>query len=59
MPRGKASIKMNKTEACKKVVRPLLIYGKESWTIIDRNRSKIIATVMGFLKKIENITRRD
>ena len=38
-----------KTQVYEKVVRPSLIYGSESWTLNERNRSKAKAMEMRFL----------
>lgn len=57
---GKREIPKNiKVEVVKKVVIPTLIYGSESWTLTDRNMSRVNATEMRFLRKIEGKTRRD
>ena len=42
-----------------KVVRPSLIYGSETWTLSDKNKSKVKAKEMRFLRRIKGITRRD
>jgi hypothetical protein len=48
-----------KTQVYQKVVRPSVVYGSESWTLTKNNKSKIVASVIRFLKRIQDITRRD
>lgn len=48
-----------KTEVVKKVVRPTILYGSETWTLYEKNISRINAMEMRFLRKIEGKTRRD
>lgn len=48
-------LKNIKTKIYKKVVRPVLIYGSESWKITNCNKSKTTATKMRFLKKVKEI----
>lgn len=43
----------------KKVVRPIMLHGSKSWTITNKNKSRMIAMEIIFLRKIEGITRRD
>ena len=47
-----------KTQVYQKV-RPSPIYGSESWTLSERNKRKVKATEMRFLRRIKAITRRD
>ena len=57
---GKAEIpKHIKAQVYKKVVRPSLMYGSESWVVTVNNQSRVTATEMRFLRKIEGVTRMD
>lgn len=57
---GKKEIpKEIKTQVYQKVIRPSLTYGSESWVLTKRNKSRIKAAEMRFLRKIQGITRED
>lgn len=43
----------------KKVVMPTLIYGYESWTLSKKHYSRVNATEMMFLRKIERKASRE
>lgn len=48
-----------RVEIFKKVVTPILIYGAETWTMTEKQKSKITAIEMRFLRKMENKTKID
>lgn len=57
---GKKEVpKEAKVEVFKKVVTPILIYGCESWTTVNKHKSRVESMEMRFLRKIEDKTRRD
>ena len=57
---GKKEIsKEIKTQVYQKILRLSLIYGSEPWMLSKRNKSKVKAMEMRFLKSIKGITRRD
>jgi len=41
------------------VIFPILTYGHESWVMIERLRSQVQASEMGFLRRIEGVTLFD
>ena len=41
------------------MVVPTLLYGRETWTLQKRHRSKTQAMEMRYLRKIEGVTRLD
>ena len=43
----------------KTILRPVLCYGHESWTLTKRTRSRVEAAEMRVLRLIEGVTRRD
>lgn len=48
-----------KAEIVKKIMKPVLTYGSETWTTNERIRSKITSIEMRFLRKIEGKTKKD
>lgn len=57
---GKREIPKNiKIEVIKKVVRPTILYSSESWTLSGKQKTRINAIEMRFLRKIQGKTRRD
>ena len=57
---GKKEIpEVTKVQVIKTVVKPILTYASESWTTTDRQKSKLRATEMRFLRKIKSKTKRD
>jgi uncharacterized protein YukE len=57
---GKKEIpKQIKTEIVKKIVKPTLTYACESWTLTQKQKSRITSTEMRFLRRIEGKTRKD
>ena len=41
-----------------KIVKPLLIHGRESWTLNERNKSEVKAIEMGFLMRIKGQNKK-
>ena len=48
-----------KTTIYTTILRPILLYGSETWTLTAKTRSKIRATEMKVLRGIKGVTRRD
>ena len=48
-----------KTTIYTTILRPILTYGSEAWTLTSRTRSKIQAAEMRVLRMIKGVTRRD
>ena len=48
-----------KTQMYRQVVRSSLINGSELWTLNERNKSKVKAMEIRFIRRIKGITRRD
>lgn len=46
-----------KIEMVRKLVKPILIFGHLTWPTSERQRNRLNAIEMGFLRKIENKTR--
>jgi hypothetical protein len=51
--------KKNKIAVYKAIYIPTLTYSCESWTLLDTHRSKIQASEMRFLRRVEKVTKRD
>lgn len=43
----------------KVIFRPILTFGCESWILTDRNKSKIRAVEMKYLRRVKGVTKRD
>ena len=41
------------------ILRPILLYGSESWALTNKTKSKIQAAEMKILRVIKGVTRRD
>ena len=41
-----------------KIVKPLLIHGRESWTLNERNKSEVKAMETGFLMRIKGQNKK-
>jgi hypothetical protein len=48
-----------KLQVYKTVFLPILIYGAETWTLLDKHESRITSAEMKYLRKIVGKTRRD
>lgn len=48
-----------KTEVVRKIVKLILTYDSESWSTTERQKSKLNATEIEFLRKIKGNTKRD
>ena len=51
--------KATKLRVINAMVVPTLLYGRETWTLQKRHRSKIQAMEMRYLRKVEGVTRLD
>lgn len=51
--------RQTKMNVYKAVCRPILTYGCESWVLTQRQKSKVQATEMKFLRRIKGVTKRD
>ena len=49
--------KATKLRVINALVVPTLLYGTETWTLQKRHKSKIQATEMRYLRKVEGVTR--
>lgn len=57
---GKREIpEQTKVEVAKKVMKPVLTFGSETWTTTESQRKKLTSVEMRFLRKIKGKTRRD
>lgn len=45
--------------AYKKMFRPTLAFGCESWVLIDRLKSKVQAEEMRYLRRVKGVARKD
>jgi hypothetical protein len=51
--------KKTKIAVYKAIYMPTLTYSCESWILLDAHRSKIQASEMRFLRRVEKVTNRD
>ena len=50
---------LNRSTNCKLKVMPTLMYGCETWSLSKQQQSKIQATQMNVLRRIEGVNRLD
>ena len=41
------------------IVLPTMLYGSETWTVMKRHESRLGATEMAYLRRVEGVTRKD
>ena len=57
---GKKEVsRKTKMNVYKVIFRPILTYGSESWILNNRQKSKLQAMDMKYLRKVKGVTRRD
>ena len=51
--------KATKMRVYNAIVLPTMLYGSETWTVMKRHESRLGATEMAYLRRVEGVTRMD